>query len=208
MATYLGRTVFELIPNRPAAVPEGVTRSHRVLDSVTGARWMDVMEAAAVGDRSLHWPCFTRLEALTQRQWLDARKGVTVPLWIPTFEPDLLLAASASQDDAEITIEPVEYSGRLWPGSYSRRHLAVFARGEPVSYHYVSAASDPGGGSAEALTLSPALPCNWSAGTTKLSFLRFCRLKEPFIDRVWVGSHFCDAAIHYLEVSKETPGGA
>jgi hypothetical protein len=201
---YLGYDVLELIPDRPGTVPEGVTRAHETLDTGTGERWSDVLEAAPVGDRPFHWPCFSRIEALAQRAWLDRRKGVVLPFWVPTWEPDLTLAADAAQSAETITIQRIEYAGLVWPGSYARRHLAVYASGVAASYHYVSAAVDSGG-ETETLTITPPLPVAWPAATTKISFLRFCRLQEAFNDRRWKGGTFCVAEIPYTEVPKEAP---
>ncbi len=204
MATYLGYDVLERKPSRPGPVAEGTERAHEVLDTRTGTRWTDLLEAAAVGDRPFHWPCFGRAEALAQRQWLDARKGLVVPFWVPTWEPDLSLAVDAPSGAGTITIQRIEYAGLVWAGSYARRHLAVYSRGAAASYHYVSGATDSGG-ETETLTLTPPPPVDWPAATTKLSFLRFCRLRESHVERRWIGGGFCSAEIPYVEIPKETP---
>jgi hypothetical protein len=207
MSTYIGHDVLELMPNRPGRISDGVTRAHQVLDTQTGGRWTDVLEAAPVGDRPYHWPCFGRAEALIQRQWLDSRKGLVVPFWVPTWEPDLTLAGDVLQNAEQITILPIEYAGLVWAGSNARRHLAVYALGAAVSYHYVTDASDPGAGEPETLTVAPVLPVAWPAATTRISFLRFCRLREAFVERRWMGGGFCEAQIPFVEIPKETPGG-
>jgi hypothetical protein len=201
---YLGFDVLELKPNRPGPVADGVSRAHQVLDTQTGEIWTDLLESAPVGDRPFNWICSDRAEALAQRRWLDARKGLVVPCWVPTWEPDLALAADGVEAATQITIQRVEYSGLVWAGSNTRRHLAVYARGAAPSYHYVSAAVDSGGDT-ETLTIEPALPVGWPAATTRISFLRFCRLREGFVDRKWAGGHCCDAQIPHVEIPKETP---
>lgn len=205
---YLGYDVMEMVGSRPAAIPEGTTRAVAVLDTETGGRWTDVLEPSAVGDRALHWPAFSRAEALEHRQWLDARKGVVVPFWIPTFEPDLVLAADVSSGLSVIQVQWIQYSGLIWAGSNRRRHLAVYVPGQPVSYHQVISAVDPGTGAAETLIISPPAPCPWPADTTKISFLRFCRLSEPYVDRKWSGGHCCESVNPYVEIPREAPGGA
>jgi hypothetical protein len=201
---YLGHDVLCLMPNRPGPVPEGTTRAHQVLETQTGGRWIDLLETAPVGDRPFHWPCPGRPAAMAQRRWLDSRQGLVVPFWVSTWEPDLALAADAAQAAEQIIIQRIEYAGLVWAGSNVRRHLVVHARGASPSYHYVSAAVDPGG-ETETLTITPPLPVACPAAATRISFLRFCRLREAFVTRRWAGGHFCDAEIPYVEVPKEAP---
>ncbi len=205
MTTYLGYDVLETKPDRPGAVPEGTARAHESLESETGERWTDVLEPAPVADIVYHWPCVGRAAALAQRQWIDARKGILVPFWLPTWMADVTLAEDALLGATEISILPIEYSALVWPASNARRHLAVNVPGKPVSYHYVSAAEDEG--DHETLTLSPALPVDSPAATTKLSFLRFVRLAEldRQAERIWRGGHYCSSAIKMVEIPREAP---
>ena len=210
MTTYLGYDLLESKPDRPGAVPEGIVRAHESLESETGERWTDVLEPAPVADIIFHWPCVGRAAALAQRQWIDTRKGIVVPFWAPTWQPDMTLAENALQGATEISIRPVEYTSLLWPDSNARRHLAVHARGAVVSYHYVSAASDEG--DVETLEITPVLPVDWPAATTRISFLRFMRLAEPEperqAERVWRGGHFCTATLRLVEIPLEAPAAS
>lgn len=207
MTTYLGYDLLESKPDRPGAIPEGIVRTHESLESETGERWTDVLEPAPVADIVFHWPCVGRAAALAQRQWIDTRKGIVVPFWLPTWMADITLAADALQGATEILILPIEYSALVWPASNARRHLAVCARGAAVSYHYVSSATDEG--DVETLRITPALPVDWPAATTKISFLRFMRLAEPEPDRqaerVWRGGHVCLATLRLVEIPLEAP---
>lgn len=201
---WQGYDVLESLPDRQGPTAETVNRAHEVLANPTGVRWTDVLEAAAVAERPWNWPCTSRADALAQRRWLDRRKGLVVPFWAPTREWDLTLASDGTAGGAEITIERIEYSGLMWPGSYGRRHLAVYARGQSPSYHYVSSTVDLGGDT-ERLTITPALPADWPAATTRISFLRFSRLADPFVERRWAGGCFCRAELPFVEIPKEAP---
>lgn len=203
MPTYLSVDVFDQKPNRPGRITEGIARRHEVLDTETGKRWLDVKEAAPVADRPEHWPCLGRAAALAQRAWLDVRKGFVVPFWAPTFEPDLELTADIDASATEITVERIDYSARIFPNSNRRRHIVVYARGEAPSYHYISAAVDDG--EVETLTITPATPVAWPRSTTVISFLRYCRLGDAFIERRWIGGAYCEAEIPIVEIPKETP---
>jgi len=203
VTTYLSVDVLEQKPDRPGRVAEGFARRHEVLDSETGARWLDVKEAAPVADRPEHWPCTSRAAALAQREWLDARRGFVVPFWAPTFEPDLMLTANVAQDATEMSIQWIEYTARIYPDSNRRRHVAVFALGEAPSYHFINSAVDHD--DFETLGITPAAPVAWPAATTVISFLRYCRLGEAFIERRWVSGHSCTAEIPLVEIPKETP---
>lgn len=205
MATYLDYDVLELEPSRSGPVAEGLTRAHETLDSQTGERWTDPLEDAAVGDAPFLWLCFSRAEALAQRAWLDRRGGMVVPFWAPTWESDLVLAADADEAAETLTIQRIQYAGLLWAGSNGRRHLAIYPRGGAVSYHYVTEAVDPGSGDTETLTITPALPADCPASTTRIAFLRFCRLSESVVSRIWKSGRVCEASLPFIEIPKEAP---
>lgn len=205
MPTWLGYDVLELEPNRPGPIVDGISRDREVLDSQTGERWVDVLEAAAPHDKPFVWPCHGRAEALAQRAWLDTRKGLVVPVWVPTWESDLTLAGDALSGATELSIVRIQYAGLLWAASYARRHMAVYATGAAPSYHYVTAAVDPGSGETETLTITPGLATACPAATTRISFLRFCRLAEQFVERTWSGGSYCQSEIPLVEIPKEAP---
>ena len=88
----------------------------------------------------------------------------------------------------------------------ARRHLALWDLGIPsFEYHEVTAASDPGDGLTETLTISPVTARNYQADRTVISFLKLCRLEQDAVEIRYPSGNVAQATIEVRELPKEAP---
>lgn len=202
---YQGLDVLEVEPNRLATLEDALERRFNLLDSLTGGRWPDELEAAPATVRPFVWTAINRAEANHMRSFIDARKGRAVPFWLPSWQQDLTLASDALLDQTILEINWIRYSSLMFPDVAARRHLAIMALGEDPSYHWIDEATDPGDEIVESITIDPGAPRALPAASTILSFLRYCRLEEDEVSWVWESSQVCHALIKVREIPKEAP---
>lgn len=206
MSSYLGFDVLDLVEhNRREPLEERVHRSFALLETATGLRRADEHSRSASPLRLFLWTVFNRTEAKAARDFLDGRKGRAVPFWLPSYQKDLTLAQDAAAAATILTIEHVRYTQLLFGTTGARRHFALYRPGSGMVFHKVTAATDPGDGLTETLSITPALASTFPKGTTLLSFLKLCRLEEDEVELTWLSRDHADVVIHCRELPNEAP---
>lgn len=204
--TYQGFDVLTAAGhNRRGRLVDSIARAVEVLDPGTGLRAGDTRAAAPNPVRPFLWTCFTQVQITALRDFVDARKGRAVPFWVLSHNQDLQLAADASSGATTLTVHWVGYTQRLFTLGGSRRHLALYAPGSAPIYRKVTAASDPGTGLTETLTLDSPLAAALPAATTVLSFLRLCRLEDDAVTTRWITNDKAEAELRFRELPQEAP---
>ena len=208
MTTHLGFDVLDVVEhNRLEPLDEIVRRRLTQLGGKTGLVRVHSPVKAPANSRPFHWTAFSRSEVAAMMAFLDARAGVVVPFWLPSYQSDLVLTEDAAQAETILSIRRVNYSRLMFPGSGSRRHLAFHVTGSALTFLRVVDADDPGPGNPETITVDPALPAAVVANRTTVMFLKLCRLEEPFADVSWLntGAGIADAILRLREVPNEAP---
>jgi len=205
--TYLGYDVLELNYDRLAAVEERTTRKAVLLDPGTGKRTSDEQAPSGAGVRPFTWTAFGRAEIAQVRAFLEARKGMAVPFWLPSLQWDLTLAEDVEEDATIATIEWVRYVQQMFGTTGARRHIALWALGNSsmIDAYQVVDATDPNDGETESLTLSPAAVRDYNAAKTVVSFLKFCRLEDDLADVSYLSGNVARATIRVRELPLEAP---
>lgn len=206
MSTYLGYDVLDLVEhNRRESFEERVRWRFTLLDTATGKRTADAHDRASSPVRPFLWTAFSRTEAKAIRDFLDARRGRAVPFWLPSYQKDLTLAVDGVATGIILTVDHVRYAQLLFGDVGARRHVALHLPGGAFAFHKVTAATDPGNGLTETLTVSPALAVAYPKATTLVCFLKFCRLDEDEVELTWLSRDHADAVIHCRELPNEAP---
>lgn len=207
MTTYQGYDVLEINYNRIGRIEERVRRKFVLLDSVTGNRQSDEQGIAPSPVRPFSWLAFGRAEMAELRDFLDARKGRAVPFWLPSYQWDLSLYQDLDNLDTSAIISWVRYTSEMFSTSHGgRRHVALWDLGVgSFEYYEITAASDPGDGVTEALTLSPAAVRDYMASRTVISFLKLCRLDEDAVEIRYPSGDVAEATIQVRELPLEVP---
>lgn len=206
MSQYLGIDVLDIkIHNRSEPLDEAVRRSFALIDSETGKRKPDERTAAPNPARPFHWTCFSRAEVNAMQTFLDARRGMAVPFWLPSYQQDLSLNEAAVETETILTIDHVRYAQLMFPNTGARRHIAIYARGQAMFFRKIVDAQDPVDNTTESVTVDSGLPRDLPIDTTVISFLKLCRLDEDGWTISWLSGHTADTVIRVREVPKEAP---
>ena len=203
MATHRGFDVLELEPDRGVATGEDFERKVFVMDSITGAREGDAVDVAPASVRDFRWLAFNRTEAKERRDFIDARKGRAVPCWFPAWEEDLTLATDHAPGALTLVILSMGYTLHMFPGSNTRRHLAIRVPGGTFYYRKVGAAIDNGNGT-ETLTLEEPVPVTMPSSGTLVAFLHFARMDADEVEIEWVGQ-FSECVLRTRDLPTEVP---
>lgn len=202
MTTYRGFDVLELEPDRGGGTPEEIERKVFVLDSVTGIRSSEAADPSPATVRDFAWLTFNRTEAKALRDFLDARQGRAVPMWVPAWEEDMTLTADHGAV-AVLTILGMGYAAQMFPPGSMRRHLAIRVPGGAFHYRKVIAAVDNGNGT-ETVTLETAVPVAMPLRGTLIAILHFARLDDDVVEIEWAGQ-FAEARLRTRDLPTETP---
>jgi hypothetical protein len=203
--TYLGIDVLETWNNVRDGIATSFLRVGEMIDNQTSARVWDDRATAAIPARSFTWTCVTRAECVALRDFIKARRGRTVPFWVPTYCWDLELAIDYPEEVNQLTVTNTGY-GLYLGGSLSRRFIAVFAAGRPVEYReIVGVTSYP---TTEVIEINGNALSGLMAATTRICFLVLCRLADDTTTIEWFSRTACEAKIQFQELLREYPAFA
>jgi hypothetical protein len=172
------------------------------VENPTGRREYDDFSQAPHPVRSFVWTAPDRAACVRLREFLDRRRGRTVPVWVPTYTWDLALAEDSSGGSTSITIRRAGYGQRLWPFT-SRRRLALFTGGLPMILRTVSGVV--ANGTTETLSLDTPPGAPLLAESARICFLVLCRLDRDLTTITWHGTDCCEAQLAFRELPNEVP---
>ena|GEM_PF-864177 len=205
MSVYLGYDVLELNYNRNQSLQERIDRKVARLDSRTGEKWFDEQSPAPNPTRPFVWTANGKAEMAVLRAFLDARHGRAVPFWFPSFQWDLSLAEDLASTVSIATIVWARYTEQMFGTTGGRRYVALWTYGipTPLDPYKIADANDPGNGSTESITLSPAATRLYPKATTVISFLKLCRLESDEVEIAYPGGDVAEARIAVRELPLE-----
>jgi hypothetical protein len=222
MTDYLGFPVLEEKPNADAAREIVRSRNIAVLDGETGVvDWDDRAGLPVNAHRGFNWLLDGRAEVDAFRAWLATQRGRLNPLWVPSWNRDLVLLAPVSSGEDEIEIEKIGYTQNLFPFP-ARQHLYIPGQSvAALGWGEAGWGSSPWGGAAagsmfrrviaavenansETLTLDAPLDADL-AQDALICFLLFSRLLEDETEIEFLTSLVAQAATDFVELPKEAP---
>lgn len=178
---YLGLPVMMQAPDGAEDTAYDFSWEVEELDNDTGLfDRLSVQGGAAAGQRITHL-VQGREAKKALRQFLYRREGRLNPLWLPTFNRDLVLAKNAGLGQGYIETEQsgYRYTGGVTDG---RNHIAIRTP-DGTSYHEITGAQPAGSGRREKLLISPALPRALTPGGVRMiSFMDTARLDADQIE--------------------------
>lgn len=200
MTTYLGLDVLEIRSDASAGVPTDTSRKEKSefdadIGKVTsGDKWL----ASKVG-RVYVRTCNGRSEIRAARNWLLARHGQTIPFWIPTWRPDVLLHTAIASGSSSAMIKNTGYSRFYFPHPARRDFAFVLPSG--IIYRRAASALDVG--DTEELVFGSSMPD--VPVDTLICMLTLCRLStdSPVVE--YLSDSVARLTLPYVEVPEETP---
>lgn len=204
MSLWQGYTVLPVEPSRDGAIPETITRGARLFENPTGVQGVRVHTAAPAPARAFTWYASGDQAIVELEAFLDDRRGIVVPFWVPSYQADLVLAQDAAPGTSTIQIRWAGYTSRLFPSS-GRRDLALFLPDGTPEFHRVTDAAAPVAYQPETLTVSPVTTREHPMARTLVSFLKFVRLDEDETEIVWETRAVARATIRVRELPFEVP---
>ena len=202
---WQGYEVLEVEPNRKGPIDDEFYRRFVLLDTETGEREFDQLSPAPALIRPFLWTAFGRDEIAAMIAFIDRHKGRAVPFWVPSWQQDLRLTSDVILDQILCEIRRIRYAGTMFGSTGARRHLAVYSPQDAATYHKIVAATDPGSGLTETITVNPGAPRLWPAGATIVSFLRLCRLEDDEVEISWLAGNIAEAVVRIRELPNEAP---
>jgi len=205
---YRGFDVLDLDPNAAQAGDSSYRRSLQKFDPGPGAiTVVDRSGVATLDVKTLPFLLASRAEITTFRTWVTRRLGRLVPFWAPTWQADLVLAATADRLSTGLSIIQTGYTAFQFP-SPARRDLAIFMLDRSGIYFHRVIASVELGNQTEALTLeaTPVLEAALTPTNCMIAFMPFCRLaSDDTPDFKWQTNTVVEAALAITSLPGETP---
>lgn len=202
---WQGYEVLEVMPNRKGTLEDEFCRREALLDTETGERVFDQLSPAPALVRAFLWTAFGREEIAAMLGFIDRHKGRALPFWVPSWQQDLRLASDIVVDQILCELRRIRYAGAMFGATGARRHLAVYSAQEPATYHKIVAATDPGSGPTETITVNPGAPRLWPSTSTIVSFLRLCRCEDDEVEITWPSHDVAEAVLRIRELPNEAP---
>ena len=154
LPAYRGHAVLDHRPDESEDPRNGQGRLIDIADNGTGPLLEFDLAGLSFNTRQTHWSLFGRPEHTWFRSLLYLLRGRSTPVWLPSWAPDLLLAAPLASDSVSLVVGWAAYTlaGRQKP---NRRDLCIELNDGTRYFRRVLDAAEAG--EQEVLTLDSAL---------------------------------------------------
>jgi hypothetical protein len=200
--TYQGFDVLEIEPSAVASREFTHRRSLAHLDSRTGKlRARDRSGVAVVRPGGFVWLLDGRTEIQAYRDFIAARRGALVPVWVPTWNRDLEMDTDLAAGNVNLSISKIGYTKFMFT-TVARRHIAFLLADGTRYYRKIIGASESS--SNEVLTLDSSIGVPIPKATM-VAFLTLCRLAVDDPELTWHNRDVAEAVLDFVELPKEVP---
>jgi hypothetical protein len=204
LTQFKGYDVLEIPPNWVSGLKRTYARSTVTMDPGIGPITVDDKGGTAIVSHDLPWWIDIHSKITAFRAFLLGRKGRFAPFWQPTWDQDLVLAATATSSSSVLNIQSMNYTRFFFPDP-ARRFLALISRnGGANRFVQVTGSIDNFNGT-ESLTLSAPLTEDVPTDSTMISFLTFSRLRDDAATIIWQSTDYAEAIIGIQELPREVP---
>lgn len=124
---YRGYPVLEERPNWRDDITVEYHRKLHHFDNLTGVRTVDDMSGRPVTIQSFLWTRAGRAAIHALRQWLHARKGRLIPIWVSSQQEDIVLLEALGDTAVTLNIENIGYA-RYLDMEIGRRDICIRLR--------------------------------------------------------------------------------
>jgi hypothetical protein len=200
--TYQGFDVLEIEPSAVASREFTHRRNLARLDSRTGKlRARDRSGVAVVKPGGFVWLLDGRTEIQAYRDFIAARRGALVPVWVPTWNRDLEMDTDLAAGNVNLSISKIGYTKFMFT-TVARRHIAFLLADGTRYYRKIIGASESS--SNEVLTLDSSIGVPIPKATM-VAFLTLCRLAVDDPELTWHNRDVAEAVLDFVELPKEVP---
>jgi len=182
--TYRGLPLLEVRPNWRDNISGAYRRKLQQFDNATGVRAVDDLSGRPVTVQDYLWTRSGRANIQAFRQWLHARAGKLTPIWVQTYQVDLVLTQDVQITDDFIRVQNVGYAQHIQQ-AIGRRDIAIRLIDGTVYYRRIIASLEVDS-QTEQLTLDSAIgQAVNSADVQMISWLQICRIESDAIEMQW-----------------------
>ncbi|MEE9422616.1 hypothetical protein [Candidatus Vondammii sp. HM_W22] len=181
---YRSYPVLESPPNWRDNLTAEYQRQLQHLDNLTGIRTVDDESGRASQVQSYLWTRQGRGNIRALRAWLYARAGRVNPIWVSSFQADLVMVLAMISTDTVLTIENIGYT-RYLRHAIGRRDIVIRLRDGTRLYRRIIAVSEVDS-QTEWLTLDSAVGQDVTpADVVMISWLQLTRLESDAVELTW-----------------------
>lgn len=200
---FRGFEVLNIHPDTDnGSEPEQWTLSSERVGGDLGPFLYRPMGTSPVLVRKKLWQLTSKAERAQFRSWLMTRRGRRVPLWVPTYQDDMTLVASALFNASSIDVAAVNFA-TLFFGSTARVKIAALMFDRTVMPLVVSSVTAPSAG-VERLNLESPTTAAIPLGT-RICFLVYARLSEDAVVMEHLNTEVTIVNASFTELPRETP---
>ncbi len=200
--TFRGSELLNIHPDTDdGADEEQWTLSSERVGSDLGPFQIRLFATSPVLARKAQWTLTGRAEFNVFRKWLATRRGRRVPLWVPTYQDDLTLVATALINAGSIDIAAVDFANKFM-GSTTRVKIAVIQNGIIMPL-VVTSVTVPSTG-VERLFLESTTTAAVGLNA-KVCFLLYARLTDDKVSIEYHNIGLATVEAGFTELPRETP---
>lgn len=197
---YKDTIVFPFRANWAQEPMDTLVRSMTTLDNVTGLHTVRSHTTSPIASFEMTVTLEGRQEIASFKALIRDLRGRALPIWVPTWLPDMMPTADFS--GSTMVIESISYEDELFPFN-ARKHLAIIDHTGAIYIRGVSGASD--NGTTETITLNASMGQTIYANACLVSFLLYARLIADTVQIVWNSRQLAEVRIGFVELPREAP---
>ncbi len=197
--TYLGYDVFIETHDYSEDYSAELYRPLRPIDFGIGNFQIDSRYAANRERQTMRLVFGSRANISAFMGFLEVRKGRKIPVWIPTFSPDMELIENIGDTATSFIITDIGYATFIAEHP-TRNHLAFVKHDGTMIFRKIVDSADNGDGT-ESISIDTALGFNATPETFRyICFLRFCRMDSDSIEIAWDTSEIAQIQISFSDL--------
>lgn len=201
LQSYLGFPVYLEVPERSEIAEDGYERELGILDPSTGGRYVDARTGAPLLTRNFSWLVQGRAAVATLRALFGVFTGRLNPVWLPTWNFDLELAATAGSTDVNLVVHAVGHALHIGTNPL-RRDLFIQLKDGTVFLRGITASVQSG--ATDTLTVNAALGREVApSDVERISFLELRRLDQDQVEFAWLTGDTVRCAVRTVGVWDE-----
>lgn len=208
MMTFLGLPVLTEPPNRRDVMRTSYLRTMTRLDTPGGVFVDDDRTLGPQEQMDLVWTALDRSAAQGIRDFLEMTTGRLKPFWVPSWRPDLTLAADYVTPGDSMDVVGVRATQLTGTTALDdrRKHLILVLPADPVLRPFSWSAIDDNGDGTERLTLTSTPDIDVPAAREHMiCWLQLMRLDTDEPLTRWFHSDLAEITLPVITVPRETP---
>lgn len=181
---YRGLPVLETRPNWREDISKAYRRKLQVFDNTTGVQSVDDLSGRPVTVQDYLWTRKGKDDIQALRKWLHARAGKLTPIWVSTYQADLVLTDDVQATDTHIKVQNTGYS-KFIKQAIGRRDVCIRLTDGSRFYRRITASIEVDD-QVEQLSIDSQLGQLVKTGDIRMiSWLQLCRVESDAVELQW-----------------------